>query len=123
MTAREKRYEALRNSYGEVSRRYRRSFFTHDDWLKHRALDRFPGTLVKLAQSGVVRQLGGQVGIIAGVATGITLYNDILVLGWLDFDGNMHEALVQGLPLLKLPAEPFNFSSPILSLLLGKLYL
>jgi hypothetical protein len=44
-------------------------------------------------------------------------------LGWIDFDGNMHESLVPGLPLIKLPAEPFTFSSPILSLLLGKLYL
>lgn len=44
-------------SYSEQSRKYRRDFFTHDSWLRHRSNDRFVGTLIKIFDSGVVRAL------------------------------------------------------------------
>jgi hypothetical protein len=44
-------------SYSEQSRKFRRDFFTHDSWLKHRSKDRFIGTLLKILDSGVVRAL------------------------------------------------------------------
>jgi hypothetical protein len=116
----------LRNSYGEKSRSFRRSFFTHDEWLKHRALDRFPGTLLKLAVSGVVRQLAPEVAIIASTAAFAILWNCLLVTGYDDFQGIHYDPIIiSGLsfPLLALPATPFTFSSPALSLLLSKLFL
>lgn len=125
--AREIRLNKLRNSYAEVSRRFRRSFFTHDDWLKHRKLDRFPGTFVKLAASGVVRKLAPEVTIVTSTAAFIVLWNCLLVTGYDDFRRIHHFPITisSGLkfPLLSLPATPFTFSSPILALLLGKTYL
>ena len=33
--------EELESSYGEQSRPYRRDFFTHDSWVRHRSRDRY----------------------------------------------------------------------------------
>lgn len=115
--------DQLRNSYGEVSRRYRRSFFTHDEWLKHRAVDRFPGTLLKLAQSGVVRDLAGEVAFITLTAAFVVIWNCLFVVGFDDLTGMHYDPMAitgLSLPLLAMPSTPFTFSSPALALLLGK---
>jgi hypothetical protein len=117
----------LRNSYGEKSRKFRRSFFVHDDWVKHRAVDRFPGIFVKFLKSGLVRQLAPVVGFITSIAAFVVAWNCLLVTGYDDFQGIHHDpfAILSGLtfPLMALPATPFTFSSPALALLLGKLFL
>jgi hypothetical protein len=44
-------------SYGEASRKFRRSYFSHSDWLKARADDRFFYNLSSIVKSGIIRQL------------------------------------------------------------------
>lgn len=112
--------EGLRNSYGEQSRKYRRSFFSHDEWLKHRSADRFPGTLFKLVKSGVVRVLAPEVFFITMTATFVVVWNAFLSAGYVGFDSIQHDPIVSHpLPLLAMPVTPFTFSSPALALLLG----
>lgn len=93
--------------YGETSRKYRRTQFTHKDWVQHRSSSsRILSNLMSMFGSGVVRQLRPQV-------TAVTL-SAIVVLVWnyiaTNFD--LH------LPLLALPTLPFTLSSPALGLLL-----
>jgi putative membrane protein len=112
--------EELELSYGEQSRPYRRDFFSHDLWVKHRAPFRFTRNLANLLQSGVVRQLFGEILVISAVSALIVAWNALLVTGFDDFSYVHHPPLIDvGLPLLKLPTEPFTLSSPALSLLLG----
>ena len=107
-------------SYGETSRKFRRSFFTHKDWLKHRSEDRFVRNLVSIVESGVVRQLAKEIGFVVATATFVVAWNCLLGEGFVDFTGVKHDPIFQGLPLMKLPIEPFTLSSPALGLLLGK---
>jgi hypothetical protein len=107
-------------SYSEKSRLYRRDFYDHDSWLKHRAKNRFVGTLSKVLDSGVVRQLADEVILIGAVATFVCVFNALCVTGYEDFSNLHHDPIFNfGAPLVKLPGEPFSLSSPALSLLLG----
>ena len=107
-------------SYGEESRQYRRTVFTHDDWRKFRSPDRFIYYIKSLFSSGVYKNIGREVGATTTVATLVCLYNAI-VGGYTDFDGVQHGALVTSalLPVVGLPLTPFTLSSPSLGLLLG----
>jgi len=105
-------------SYSERSRPYRRDVFAYDDWVRHRSSERFAGRLGKLTKSGIVRSLSKEIGLIAGAAVFICVFNALLGGGYDDFSGVHHEALVEGFPVLKLPAMFFTLSSPALSLLL-----
>jgi len=105
-------------SYGETSRKFRRSFFTHKDWLKHRSEDRFLRTMFSILESGVVRQLAKEVGIVVTTAFFVVTWNSLIAGGYEDFSGNLHDPLVQGLPVLELPLSPFTLASPALGLLL-----
>ena len=106
--------------YGEESRRYRRTYYGEDDWIKHRANDRFLGNLRKIFRSGIVRSLATEIGTVAGLGLAICIYNALLVSGYQDFAGNMHDPLDLPWtpPLASLPMEPFSLSSPALGLLL-----
>jgi putative membrane protein len=104
-------------SYGESSRKFRRSYFTHSDWLKSRADDRFLSSLTSIVKSGIVRQLGKEISFVAGSAFFICVWNVFSVGGYDDFQG-IHQAVENGLPTLQLPKEPFSLSSPSLALLL-----
>ena len=111
-------------SYAERSRPYRRDVFSYDDWVRHRSSERFSGRLGKLTKSGIVRALFDEIILTSSVATFICLFNALMVVGFDDFAGVHHDALINfGLPVLKLPAMFFTLSSPALSLLLGKLLL
>lgn len=109
-------------SYGERSRPYRRTFYTQPDWEKHRSKRRFVGNLGNLFRSGVVRQLSDEVSLVAFVGFFVCVFNVLLVDGFDDFSNVHHEPLIEGFrfPLLKMPSEFFTFTSPALSLLLGK---
>ena len=108
-------------AYGETSRQFRRSFFTHKDWMKHRSENRFIKNVMTTVKSGVVRQLAGQVGFVILTSSFVVAWNSLLVEGYVDFSAVHHDALIQsGLPLMKLPIEPFTLSSPALGLLLGE---
>jgi hypothetical protein len=41
--------------YGEESRKYRRTVYSHDDWVKHRSPDRFWKTLKTTTKSGIYK--------------------------------------------------------------------
>jgi Bestrophin, RFP-TM, chloride channel len=107
-------------SYGEESRKYRRTIFTHDDWVKFRSPDRFWRNLEAGTSSGIYKNVAKEILATTGVAATVVLYNG-LVTGFQDFHGNTMEPLLQAsfLPVLGLPLAPFTLSSPSLGLLLG----
>lgn len=108
-------------SYGEESRRYRRTVYTHEDWVKFRSPDRFWRNIRSMFVSGVYKNIGKEVTATVAIATVIVIWNSICS-GYTDFAGIKHDALIQDnlLPLLSLPLTPFTLSSPALGLLLGK---
>ena len=109
-------------SYGEDSRKFRRTVYTHDDWKKHRSPDRFLYYLTAIFKSGVYKNLGREVTATTVVAMFVCLYNAV-VGGYEDFEGVKHAALISTslLPKLGLPLAPFTLASPSLGLLLGML--
>jgi hypothetical protein len=110
-------------SYGEESRKFRRTVFTHDDWRKFRDPDRFTYYLTSMFNSGVYKSLSREVGTTTAIATFIVLYNCV-VGGYTDVSGLPHAALVSTplLPVFGLPLAPFTLSSPALGLLLGNFW-
>jgi putative membrane protein len=44
--------------YGEESRKYRRTVYSHDDWIKHRSPDRFLKNLLSTPKSGIYKVSG-----------------------------------------------------------------
>jgi putative membrane protein len=107
-------------SYGEASRKLRRSYFSHSDWLKARADDRFLYNLSSIVRSGILRQLSKELVIIALISTFICVWNALFAVGYDDLEGFHHAAIFgqNSLPLLVLPANPFTLSVPSLGLLL-----
>jgi len=108
-------------SYGEESRKYRRTVYTHDDWVKHRSPQRFLRNLSGIFVSGVYKSLANEVLITTGIATVLVGYN-LIVGGYTDFEGTNHAAIISSgyLPVVGLPLAPFTLSSPSLGLLLSK---
>jgi len=104
-------------SYGEASRKYRRTQYTHEDWVKHRSDDRILKNFATILDSGIARQLVKEVGITAGVAGIAWLYNMFFVFGYEDLSNVHHDPLTHWVPLV-LPGAPFSFASPALALLL-----
>ncbi len=47
----------LTTAYGEESRQFRRTVYTHDDWVKHRSPDRFFRNLSSITSSGIYKSL------------------------------------------------------------------
>ena len=109
-------------SYGEESRKYRRTVYTHDDWRKHRSQGRFFYYIASIFNSGIYKNIGREVAATSGIAAFIILYNAITG-GYTDFRGVKQAALVTSkwLPFLGLPMAPFTLSTPALGLLLGML--
>ena len=108
----------LQETYGEGSRKYRRTVYTHDEWVKHRSSDRFVRNLSSIFSSGVYKSLAKEVLATVGVASFIVIWN-ALTGGYTDLSGVQHDALITALPMLTLPLTPFTLLSPSLGLLLG----
>lgn len=116
----------LQGPYGEESRKYRRTAYAWDDWVKHRSPDRFFYNLGTMIQSGLLRSVLKEVSVVAAIATVCVLWNCALVDGWSDFAGGHHGPLfplAEGrastdIPRLSLPLTPFTLSSSALGLLL-----
>ena len=106
-------------SYSERTRSFRRDYYTHESWIKHRSKERFIATIIKIFDSIVVRALRDELIIVGGVAVVVVLYNALLVTGWEDFSVVHHEPLFQSFPLMSLPLTGFTLSSSALSVLLG----
>jgi len=113
--------DTMKNSYGEVSRQYRRTVYSHDDWVKHRSPDRFIRNLKSFSSSGVIKNLGKEVIATTGLAAALVGWNMIFGeyqdLMSITHNGPLHDTLI---PVLSLPLAPFTLSSPSLGLLLGK---
>lgn len=108
--------------YGEGSRKYRRTVYTHDQWVKHRSPDRFVNNLSTLFNSGIYKNVGKEVFATTSVAVFVCAWN-MLVGGYQDLAGVMHDPIIQGewAKVIGLPLQAFTTLSPSLGLLLGKL--
>ena len=108
-----------RESYGEESREFRRTVYTHEDWVKHRSPDRFGRNLFTLSNSGIYRSLFKEVAATTTVASLIIIWNMIFGeyqdLSSVTHPGIMHDSLI---PIICLPLAPFTLASPSLGLLL-----
>lgn len=102
---------------GEEQRKYRRTVYTHEDWMKHRSQDRFLYYLGAILNSGVYKNLAGEVGLTTAIASFVVIYNCIAG-GYTDLGGVDHNALIPFLPVLSLPLTAFTLTSPSLGLLL-----
>jgi predicted membrane chloride channel (bestrophin family) len=108
---------ALAETYGEGSRKYRRTVYTHNEWVKHRASDRFFGNIATMVNSGVYKSLAKEVLATTAVATFLVVWNAVAG-GYTDLEGVQHAAIMSALPMLVLPLTPFTLLSPSLGLLL-----
>jgi len=106
-------------SYGEESRKYRRTVYTHDDWVKHRSPDRFLRNAVSIITSGIYKNIANEVLFVTAVATVLVVGNSITG-SYQDFSGVTHDGLLKDsiIPALSLPMTPFTLSSASLGLLL-----
>jgi len=111
--------EKDKTSYGEVSRQYRRTVYTHNEWVKHRSPDRFGRNLGTFASSGIFKNLSSEVLTTTTVATFIVLWN-CLTGSYQDLAGVAHDGPLKDtiIPMLTLPLTPFTLLSPSLGLLL-----
>lgn len=55
-------------SYGEESRRYRRTVYSHDDWVKHRSPDRFFRNIISVLTSGLYQNIQNEVAFVISIA-------------------------------------------------------
>jgi len=103
--------------YGEESRKYRRTVYTHNEWVEHRSADRFIRNLKTIPTTGIYKNLAKEVVATTLVATFVVVYNCI-VGGYTDMEGVAHPALLNMLPVIGLPLVPFTMLTPSLGLLL-----
>lgn len=104
---------------GEGSRKYRRTVYTHAEWVKHRSPDRFANNLGTLLNSGIYKQVGSNVAIVTSIAAFVFAWN-LLVGGYQDFSGMMHDPIInqRWAMMIGLPLTPFTTLTPSLGLLL-----
>lgn len=111
--------DADKNSYGEKSRQYRRTVYTHEDWVKHRSPNRFGKNLMTFGSSGIFKNLANEVLATTSVASFIVAWNCVFGtyqdLGGVVHNGLLHDSII---PILALPLAPFTLASPSLGLLL-----
>lgn len=107
--------------FGEGSRKYRRTVYTHDQWVKHRSSDRFVNNLTTLLYSGIYKNIGKEVLATTSVAAFVWVWN-MLVGGYEDFSGVIHDPLIRSnlATAVGLPLTIFTTLSPSLGLLLGE---
>jgi len=105
---------------GEGSRKYRRTVYTHDQWVSHRSPERFTKNLGTLFNSGIYRSIVGEVLITTSVAIFVWVWN-LLVGGYQDFGGTMHDPLIveNWALMIGLPLTSFTTLSSSLGLLLA----
>mmetsp|Transcript_19332 Transcript_19332/g.25533 ORF Transcript_19332/g.25533 Transcript_19332/m.25533 type:complete len:501 (-) Transcript_19332:527-2029(-) len=104
-------------TYGEESRKYRRTVYDFDAWKKHRSQDRFWRNLGNIPNSGIYRGLINEVAAVATISTMACVWNG-LTGGYTDFSGVNHDAVITSLPMLTLPLGVFTVCNSSLSLLL-----
>jgi hypothetical protein len=109
-------------SYGENSRKFRRTVYTHEDWVRHRSPDRFFKYVASVPTSGIYKNLARELVVLTAITAIVVFYNG-LITGYQDLNGIAHDPVWSNplLPPLTLPMQPFALASPSLGLLLGKL--
>lgn len=107
--------------YGEESRKYRRTVYSHDDWVTHRSPDRFINNILSTGRSGIYKNVGREVTAVVSVAVFVMLWN-MASLGYTDFQGVNHDAVLKTVfvPGFTIPMQAFTLPSSFLGLLLGK---
>jgi hypothetical protein len=107
---------------GEGSRKYRRTVYTHAEWVKHRSPDRFVNNLKTLFNSGIYKQISREVIATTSVAAFVCIWN-MIAGGYTDLAGVQHGPLASGpfVQMIGLPLTAFTLVSPSLGLLLGEL--
>eukprot|EP00584_Thalassiosira_punctigera_P024671 CAMPEP_0172549962 /NCGR_PEP_ID=MMETSP1067-20121228/23491_1 /TAXON_ID=265564 ORGANISM="Thalassiosira punctigera, Strain Tpunct2005C2" /NCGR_SAMPLE_ID=MMETSP1067 /ASSEMBLY_ACC=CAM_ASM_000444 /LENGTH=438 /DNA_ID=CAMNT_0013337411 /DNA_START=135 /DNA_END=1451 /DNA_ORIENTATION=+ len=110
----------ITETYGEGSRKYRRTVYTHNEWVKHRSSDRFAKNVGSFLNSGIYKQIGGEVALCTGVAVFVWAWN-LLVGGYQDLSGAMHDPIITAnwAMMIGLPSTPFTTVSSSLGLLLA----
>ena len=108
-----------RISYGEESRKYRRTIYTHDDWIKHRAPNRFFNRALSIFTSGIYANIKVPVFCVTSIAVLTVLWN-AMVGQWTGLRGVKHAGILASscIPTAGLPMAPFTLSSASLGLLL-----
>jgi len=120
------------DAWREGSRRYRRTVFGPNDWIRYRRSTRLLDNLLNSFNSSVLRALWFDISIIVSLATALLVYNHILtdglVLNWIqqymtaeEFEPEQIAQAAEtfkNIPKLQLPLSPFTLSSPSLGLLL-----
>jgi hypothetical protein len=61
-------------SYGEESRKYRRTVYSHDDWVKHRAPNRFVRNVISTVVSGIYKNVGAEIAAITAVSAVVVVW-------------------------------------------------
>ncbi|KAL7472318.1 hypothetical protein ACHAXS_012646 [Conticribra weissflogii] len=102
---------------GEGTRKYRRTVFTHDDWVQFRSSDRFAKNLKTLFNSGIYRSVAKEITATVTVATVVCLWNAIAG-GYQGLGGEMHDPIIPGLMKIGLPMNTFTILNSSLGLLL-----
>lgn len=106
-------------SYGEESRKFRRTVYTHDDWVRHRSSDRFVRNVVSILTSGIYKNIAKEVWFVTITAAVLILWNaitgDFQDLASVSHPGFLKNTLI---PVLTLPLTPFTLCSGSLGLLL-----
>merc|ERR1719215_2439307 len=100
--------------YSEDSRKFRRTVYMHDEWVKHRSTDRFAKNVLEIFKSGVVRALYAELIFTTTAALFVVVLNCVLT-GYTDFSGVAHPAVMDDwfAPKgLTLPALPFSIAMP-----------
>lgn len=93
----------------ELSRKYRQTVFTHEDWFKHRSTSRYKRHIAGLLESRIVRGLAFPLGTVVTVSALLTVYEALRESGQLP---------PWCFRLALDTAQPFNLTSFALSLLL-----
>jgi predicted membrane chloride channel (bestrophin family) len=108
-----------KDSFGEGSRQFRRTVYSHDDWVKHRSSDRFVRNIASFTNSGVYANLAKEVIATTTVSAFVVVWNAIFG-DYQDLLGNFHPGPLKDsiIPVLSLPLTPFTLSSSSLGLLL-----
>ena len=109
--------------YGEESRKYRRTVFSHEDWVKFRNPNRFLKNILNTGASGIYKNVFNEISIVTAVSVFVVTWN-CLVNGYTDFSGISHPAIIASGPdmdlTLRLPLDMLTTVSSSLGLLLGK---
>lgn len=113
---------SLSTTYGEESRKFRRTVYTHDDWVKHRSPDRLISNLSSMVKSGIYKNVAKEVLATTAIASFITIWNVLCGDSYVDLAGVVHASPLKDtiLPIIALPLTPFTLASPSLGLLLGE---